>query len=101
MRYLLPTILAGIQSVGVVMTTALMVTPAATASLITRQLRGMFIWSGTLSVLGNCVGLYSSYYFSVSSGGAIVLSCTSLFGIIFLITHLFRWWRLAGKARLP
>lgn len=95
MRYLLLVILAlaivaGIQSVGVVMTTALMVTPAASASLITKELRGMFIWSGALSILSNCIGLYASYYFSVSSGGAIVLSCTSLFGLIFLGTQLWR-----------
>ena len=95
MRYLLLVILAlaivaGIQSVGVVMTTALMVTPAASASLITRELRGMFIWSGILSILSNCIGLYASYYFSVSSGGAIVLSCTLLFGLIFLGTQLWR-----------
>jgi manganese/iron transport system permease protein len=102
MRYLLLVMLAlaivaGIQSVGVVMTTALMVTPAAAASLITCQLRGMFMWSGLLSVLSNCIGLYVSYYFSVSSGGAIVLSCTSLFGIIFIATHFKRLSRNSNK----
>ena len=100
MRYLLLVMLAlaivaGIQSVGVVMTTALMVTPAATASLITNQLRRMFIWSGILSVLSNCIGLYASYYLSISSGGAIVLSCTALFGITFSITHLCRLTRFS------
>jgi manganese/iron transport system permease protein len=95
MRYLLLVMLAlaivaGIQSVGVVMTTALMVTPAAAASLITRKLRGMFILSGLLSVLSNFIGLYASYYLSISSGGAIVLSCTSLFGVIFTVTHCWR-----------
>ncbi|MCP4191143.1 MAG: hypothetical protein GY768_11005 [Planctomycetaceae bacterium] len=95
MRYLLLVILAlaivaGIQSVGVVMTTALMVTPAAAASLITRRLSGMFIWSGILSVLSNCIGLYASFYLSISSGGAIVLACTILFGAIYLATR-FHW----------
>ena len=95
MRYLLLVMLAlaivaGIQSVGVVMTTALMVTPAATASLLTRQLRGMFLWSGFLSILSNVTGLYASYYLSISSGGAIVLSCTALFGITFIGTQFRR-----------
>jgi len=95
MRYLLLVMLAlaivaGIQSVGVVMTTALMVTPAATASLLTRQLRGMFLWSGVLSILSNVTGLYASYYLSISSGGAIVLSCTALFGIAFIGTQFRR-----------
>ena len=95
MRYLLLVILAlaivaGIQSVGVVMTTALMVTPAAAASLITRQLRFMFLWSGAISILSNFLGLYASYYLSVSSGGAIVLSCTLLFGIVFSSTQIWQ-----------
>jgi len=100
-RYVLLVILAlaivaGIQSVGVVMTTALMVTPAATASLVTRQLRGMFIWSAVLSVLSNCVGLYASFYLSISSGGAIVLACTILFGAVFIVTRLRSRW---GESR--
>lgn len=95
MRYLLLVLLAlaivtGIQSVGVVMTTALMVTPAATASLLTKRLSWMFVWSALISVISNCLGLYSSYYLSVSSGGAIVLSCTLLFGVVFVSTRLVR-----------
>ena len=95
MRYLLLVLLAlaivtGIQSVGVVMTTALMVTPAATASLLTKRLSWMFVWSALISMISNCLGLYSSYYLSVSSGGAIVLSCTLLFGVVFVSTRLVR-----------
>lgn len=91
MRYLLLILLAlaivaGIQSVGVVMTTSLLVTPAATASLITRQLKAMFAWSAFFSILSNVLGLYASYYFAVSSGGAIVLACTTLFGITYLVS---------------
>lgn len=102
MRYLLLVMLAlaivaGIQTAGVVMTTALVITPAATASLITQDLRGMFIWSGVLSILSNVIGLYASYYLSVSSGGAIVLSCTLLFGTIFLGSHLRRMPRRSGS----
>jgi len=95
MRYLLLVLLAlaivtGIQSVGVVMTTALMVTPAATASLLTKRLSWMFVWSALISMISNCLGLYSSYYLSISSGGAIVLSCTLLFGVVFASTRLVR-----------
>lgn len=102
MRYLLLVMLAlaivaGIQTVGVVMTTALVITPAAAASLITHQLRGMFVWAGVLSILSNVIGLYASYYLSVSSGGAIVLSCTLLFGIIFLGSHARRMPRRPGN----
>jgi ABC-type Mn2+/Zn2+ transport system permease subunit len=90
-------IVAGIQAVGVVMTTALMVTPAAAASLITTRLRGMFVWSGVLSVVSNFIGLYVSYYLAVSSGSAIVLSCTVLFG--FIVTHAWRLSRYSSNVR--
>ncbi len=88
MRYVLLVLLAlavvtGIQAVGVVLTTALMITPAATASMVTRRLPWMFAWAVCIACLSSLIGLYASYYWSVSSGGAIVLACTALFGIVF------------------
>ncbi|MBX3420781.1 MAG: metal ABC transporter permease [Pirellulaceae bacterium] len=93
LRYILLILLAlavvtAIQAVGVVLTTALMVTPAATASIATRQLRWMFVWSVVVACLSSIGGLYASYYWSVSSGGAIVLACTLLFGIVFMLDRL-------------
>jgi len=88
MRYLLLILLAlavvtAIQAVGVVLTSALLVTPAATASLLTKRLNRMLILSVMFSTLSSVIGLYASYYLSVSSGGAIVLACTTLFGMVF------------------
>ena len=90
MRYLLLILLAlavvtAIQAVGVVLTSALLVTPAATASLLTKRLNHMLILSVVFSTCSSVLGLYASYYLSVSSGGAIVLACTSLFGIVFVL----------------
>lgn len=90
-RYLLLVLMAlavvtGIQSVGVVMTTALIVTPAATATLLTRKFRATFLWAACFSSFSSLIGLYASYYLSISSGGAIVLTCTILFGIVFVAT---------------
>lgn len=89
MRYALLVLLAlavvtGIQAVGVALTTALLVTPAATASLVTRRLKAMLWVSLVVSTLSSVVGLYASYYLSIASGGAIVLSCTAVFGLVFL-----------------
>jgi manganese/iron transport system permease protein len=89
MRYALLVLLAlavvtGIQAVGVALTTALLVTPAATASLVTRRLKTMLWVSLIVSTLSSVVGLYASYYLSIASGGAIVLSCTAVFGLVFL-----------------
>lgn len=93
MRYLLLIALAmsvvtAIQAVGVVLTTALLVTPAATASLLTKRLQRMFALSVLFSAIGTVSGLYASFYLGVSSGGAIVLACTLLFGLVFAIRSL-------------
>ncbi len=93
MRQLLLVLLAlavvsGIQAVGVVLTTSLMVTPAASAALITRRLPWMFAWSAAFAGAGGVVGLYASYYLSISAGAAIVLACTLLFGLASLAA---RW----------
>lgn len=88
MRYLLLVLLAlavvvGIQAVGVVLTSALLVTPAATASLLTRRLGTMMLLAAGFASAGSVLGLYASYYLAVSSGGAVVLACTLLFGVVF------------------
>lgn len=90
MRYLLLVLLAlsvvtAIQAVGVVLTSALLVTPAATASLLTKRLNQMLLLAVMFSTCSSIIGLYASYYLSISSGGAIVLSCTTLFGIVFVL----------------
>jgi manganese/iron transport system permease protein len=72
-------VVTGIQAVGVVLTSALLVTPAAAASLLTRRLVWMMVLAALFAVLGGIAGLYASYYLSVSSGAAIVLACTLLF----------------------
>ncbi len=89
MRYLLLVLLAlavvtAIQAVGVVLTSSLLVTPAATASLLTKRLSRMLMLSVVFSTCSSVIGLYTSYYLSISSGGAIVLACTALFGIVFV-----------------
>jgi manganese/iron transport system permease protein len=79
------TVVTGIQVVGVVLTSALLVTPAAAASLITSDLRRMMVVSAVIGAGSAFVGLLLSYYFAVSTGAAIVLTCTAVFGMIVLI----------------
>ena len=79
------TVVTGIQVVGVVLTSALLVTPAAAASLITSDLRRMMVVSAVIGAGSEFVGLLLSYYFAVSTGAAIVLTCTAVFGVIVLI----------------
>lgn len=84
LRYLLLillafTVVSSIQIVGVIMTTALLITPAATASLLTNRLWRMMGIASVVAVVSGIVGLYASFYANVSSGAAIVLACTGFF----------------------
>jgi len=84
------TVVAGIQTVGVILTSALLVTPAAAASLLTDRLPRMMAIATAIAVLSGVVGLYASYYRNVASGAAIVLSCTLCFGAAWLVWTLRR-----------
>lgn len=77
-------IVPGIQTVGVVLISALLVTPAAAASLLTRRLWLTMAIASAISIVATGVGLLTSYYFDVSSGATIVLFCTLVFVLAFL-----------------
>ncbi len=85
-RYLLLAIMGlsitiGIQVVGVVLTSAMLITPASTALLMTRRLSTAMILAAIIGTLTGIVGLYLSYHLSLSAGPAIILSATSIFGV--------------------
>jgi manganese/iron transport system permease protein len=91
LRYLLLVLLAftvvsSIQVVGVVMTSALLITPAAAAALLTQRLWRMIGIASAIAVVSGVVGLYASYYANVSSGAAIVLACTGFFALAWLFS---------------
>jgi manganese/iron transport system permease protein len=78
------TVAVAMQTVGVALMVAMLVTPAATASLLTRRLPSMMMISATLAAFAGVIGLYASYYLGISSGSAIVLTATLIFLIAFL-----------------
>ena len=89
-RYLLlimlaVTIVISLQAVGVGLMVAMLVTPAATALLLTRRLPAMMAVSAVIGSLSAVSGLYLSYYANIASGAAIVLVATALFGLAFLL----------------
>ena len=106
LRYLLLILLAftvvtSIQVVGVVMTSALLVTPAAAAALLTNRLPRMIAIAVLIAVLSGIVGLYASFYADVSSGAAIVLASTGMFVVAWGIHSLqHRTIPFAGEAEL-
>ncbi len=79
------TVVTSIQVVGVVLTSAMLVTPAAAAALVTNRLPRMMIIASLIAVASGVAGLYISFYQNVSSGAAIVLMCTLFFGVAWVV----------------
>lgn len=73
------TTVAAIQTVGVVLVLALLVTPGAAASLIYRTVNRIIAFSIVLAILATITGFYISYYADTASGPAIVLTLTLMF----------------------
>ncbi len=76
------TIVISIQAVGIILVVALLVTPSATAYLLTERFLRMMILGVLLAALAAVIGLYVSYYLNVASGAAIVLVSTCLFFLV-------------------
>jgi zinc transport system permease protein len=82
-------VIAGISVVGVVLVSALLVIPAATARLLARSLGRMFVLAPLLGVGSVVAGLLASYRLDVPSGPAIVVVA----GILFLAAwSRIAWW---------
>jgi ABC-type Mn2+/Zn2+ transport system permease subunit len=79
------TIVVSMQTVGVGLAAAMLVTPGATAYLLSRRLPVMMGVSAGLGAAASVIGLYASYYLNVASGAAIVLTATLFFLLVFLL----------------
>jgi manganese/iron transport system permease protein len=77
------TVAVSLQTVGVALMVAMLVTPAATAYLLTQRLPRMMGLAAIFASFSGVIGLYLSYYLSIASGAAIVLTATFFFGVAF------------------
>ena len=78
------TIVASLQAVGLILVIAMLVTPGATAYLLTNRLGSMMAVAAGLGLLASVGGLYASYYLDVASGPAMVIVVSVFFGVAFL-----------------
>ena len=78
------TVVVSLQTVGVGLSSAMLVTPAATAYLLTRRLWPMMLVSALIGALSSVIGLYISFYLNIVSGAAIVLTATTFFLVAFV-----------------
>ncbi len=79
----LTTVIA-LQTVGIVLVVALLVTPAATAQLLTRSLPAMMVLGAAIGAAASLIGLYIAWYADLSASASIVLTATGLFVLAFL-----------------
>jgi manganese/iron transport system permease protein len=89
------TIVISIQTVGIILVVALLVTPSATAYLLTNRFSRMMMLGILFAAIAAVSGLYISYYVNVASGAAIVLVSTCLF---FLVLAAQRLWPVIKSA---
>lgn len=80
------TIVASMQTVGVVLVISLLVGPGITAYLLVKELHQIMVLGAILGVISSIIGVYSSYYFNIPSGPAIVLTSFSYFLLALLFS---------------
>lgn len=80
------TIVLSLQTVGIALMSAMLITPAATAYLLTHRLPLMIGLGAAIGAASAASGLYLSFYVNVASGPAIVLVCTFFFLVAFIIS---------------
>lgn len=77
---------SALQTVGIILVVAMLITPAATAFFWTDRLSVMLTISAVFGVVASVCGLYLSYTFNWASGPAIVLAAAVMFAISFVFS---------------
>jgi zinc transport system permease protein len=72
-------VVVGVKTVGVVLVSAFVVIPAATANLLGRTPAGIAALAVGLGVGGTAFGLFASYHLNVATGATIILTLGALF----------------------
>jgi len=74
-----------VKTVGVVLVSAFVVIPAATASLLGRTLRTIAALAVGVSACGTAFGLFASYHLNVATGATIILTLGASFFLALLL----------------
>jgi manganese/iron transport system permease protein len=80
------TIVVSIQTVGIIMVVAMLVTPAATAQLLVDRFWDLVRVAIAVAIIAAIAGLYLSYYLNIASGASIVLVETLCFVVALLFS---------------
>ena len=80
------TIVVSLRAVGNILVVAMLVTPAATARLLTERLPYLMALGAVIGVISGVLGLFISYHQDVAAGGTIVLVATAIFAVVWLLS---------------
>lgn len=80
------TVVIALQAVGIVLVIAMLITPGATAYLLTDRFDRMLMIAVAVGVGSSIVGTYLSYHLDVSTGGGIVCCVTAAFALAYLFS---------------
>ena len=81
------TIVISVQSVGIILVVAMLITPAATAQLLSRSFGRLVFIAGAIGIACPIIGLYGSYWLNSASGATIVLVETAVFVAVLVATN--------------
>lgn len=77
---------ASLETVGVILVVSLLVTPAATAYLLTDKFKVMIFLAAFIGALSSLFGIYLSFVFNLTSGSTIVLVSAVFFALAYLFS---------------
>ncbi|MET9375615.1 anchored repeat-type ABC transporter permease subunit [Streptomyces sp. NPDC002992] len=75
------TIVMSLEAVGNILVLALLITPAATARMLTDRIGVMTALASGIGCVGTLGGLYMSYAYDLAAGGSIVVVLTGIFAL--------------------
>ena len=89
-------ITGSIQTVGIILVIAMLITPGSTAFLLTKRFITMIKIAVGVSIFSSLVGAYSSYYFDIATGATIVF----VQGLIFIMVLIYTKFRTPNQSRM-
>ena len=79
------TVVVGMQVVGLLMVSAMMIVPIAAAQQLTRSFRATLVVGMVIGLCAALIGLVASFYVDVPPGPTIVLLALATFGVLALV----------------
>jgi len=85
------TTVSAFDSVGAILVVAMLIGPAATAYLISKSIKQLFVWSIIFGVSAAIIGYYVAKWFDTSIAGMMATAVGTIFVIVLLIDKLMQW----------